>query len=234
MEIVRKEFVGEGGTHCVYKCEVIGEIYQIPLVLKIFKNPNSSKVNEEVESYEAVKRLNLPTLALLKKVEFEERPAFIGEFLNTGNWLFVSTNHVITDKQRELDKINPGYLGKLFKVVAEQELYDNKLENIQNLEEVITAALADLRTASEAKYHINFDSYFLGVIKAQKNSPLRYIVGDFGDINYCPECTVAELYENNVSQIKETLLEFVVLFITERNQEYYKDQINTLCVVNEI
>jgi hypothetical protein len=234
MEIVKKEFVGEGGTHCVYRCEVIGGNYQIPLVLKIFKKPNSNKVNEELQSYEAVKRLNLPTLALLEKFEFEERPAFIGEYLNGGDWLFVSTNHVITDKQRELDKINPGYLRKLFKVVAEQELYDNKLEDIQNLKEVITAALADLKIASKAKYQINFDSYFLGVIKNQKNSPLRYIVGDFGDINYCPEWTIAKLYENNVLQIKESLLEFVMHFVIEENQQYYEDQINALCMINAI
>jgi hypothetical protein len=193
MEIIKKEFVGEGGTHCVYQCEVIGKDYLIPLVLKIFKKPNSNKANEELQSYQAIKSLNIPTLTLLEKVEFEERPAFIGQYLNAGDWLFVSTNHVITDINRELDKIDPGHLRKLFKVVAEQELYDKKLEGIQNLPEVITAALADLKTVSQAKYQINGDSYFLGVIKTQKNSPLRYIVGDFGDINYCPEWNIAEL-----------------------------------------
>ncbi|RZK40360.1 MAG: hypothetical protein EOO90_15290 [Pedobacter sp.] len=233
MEIIKKEFVGEGGTHCVYRCEVVGEDYLIPLVLKIFKNP-ISKFNEELQSYQAIKRLNIPTLTLLEKVEFKGRPALIGQYLNEDDWLFVSPNHVITDKNRDLDKIDPGYLSKLFKVVAEQELYDKKLEGIQNLTEVITEALADLKTASQTKYHINGDSYFLGVNKTQKNSPLRYIVGDFGDINYCPEWTISKLYENNISQIKETLLAFVMHFIIEKNQQYYKDQVNALCRMNAI
>lgn len=234
MEIIKKEFVGEGGTHCVYRCEVIGEDYPTPLVLKIFKNPISKKADEELQSYQVMKRLNIPTLTLLKKVEFRGKPALIGQYLNDAGWLFVSPNHVITDINRELDKIDPGYLDKLFKVVAEQELYDKKLDGIQDLEEVITQALADLKTASQAKYHINGDSYFLGVNKTQKNSPLRYLVGDFGDINYCPELTIAKLYQNNISQIRGTLLEFVTHFVIVKNQQYYKDQINALCTINAI
>lgn len=230
MEIIKKEFVGEGGTHCVYQCEVVGKDYLMPLVLKIFKNPISNKVDEELQNYQVIKSLNIPTLTLLEKVEFEERPAFIGQYLNAGNWFFVSPNHVITDRDQELEKIEPGRLRKLFKVVAEQELYDRKLEGIQNLTEVITAALADLKTASQAKYQINGDSYFLGVIRTERKSPLRYIVGDFGDINYCPEWTFAALYENNVLQIKGALLEFVMHFVIEKNQQYYKDQLKALCI----
>lgn len=228
------EFVGEGGTHCVYRCEVVGKDYLKPLVLKIFKYSNSNKINKELQNYQAMKSINLPTLTLLEKVEFEGRPAFIGQYLNAGDSLFVSPNHVITDKNRELDKIFPGYVSKLFKVVAEQELYDKKLEGIQNLTEVITAILADLKTASQAKYQINGDSYFLGVNKTQKNSPLRYIVGDFGDINYCPDWTIAELYENNILQIKGTLLEFVTHFVTEKNQQYYLDQLKAHLVMSAI
>lgn len=234
MEIIKKEFVGEGGTHCVYQCEVVGKDYLIPLVLKIFKDPISKKVNEELQSYQTMKSLKIPTLTLLEKVEFEGRPALIGQYLNAGDWLFVSPNHVITDRNRDFDKIAPGYLSKLSKVVAEQELYDKKLEGIQNLTEVITAVLADIKTASQAKYQINGDSYFLGIIRTQKKSPLRYIVGDFGDINFCPEWTFTELYENNVSQIKRTLLEFVMHFVIEKNQQYYKDQLKALCILNAI
>jgi len=230
MEIIKKAFVGEGGTHCVYQCETIGKNYPAPLVIKIFKNPLTNKVNEEIQSYQAMKSLNIPTLMLLEKVEFEERPALIGQYLNVDDWLFVSANHVITERDRQLDKFQPGYLHKLFKVVAEQELYDNKLEDIQNLKEVITAALGDLKIASQANYQINFDSYFFGVIKSQKKSPLQYLVGDFGDINYCPEWTIAKLYENNVSQIKEALMGFVTHFVVAENQQFYKDQIKTLCI----
>ncbi|MEB0262787.1 MULTISPECIES: hypothetical protein [unclassified Mucilaginibacter] len=165
MEIIKKEFVGEGGTHCVYQCEIIGKDYPTPIVLKIFKNPINNKANEELQSYKAIKSLNIPSLTLLEKVEFEERPALIGQYLNAGDWLFVSTNHVITDIDRKIGQNDPDHLRKLFKVVAEQELYDNKLECIQNLPDVIKAALADLKTASQAKYQINGDSYFLGVIK---------------------------------------------------------------------
>ncbi|MGN7204152.1 hypothetical protein ACTHQF_07745 [Pedobacter sp. SAFR-022] len=152
-------------------------------------------------------------------------PAFISQYLNASDWFFVSPNHVITDRDQELDKSEPGRLRKLFKVVAEQELYNRKLEGIQNLTEVITAALADLKTASQAKYQINCDSYFLGVIRTERKSPLRCIVGDFGDINYCPEWTFAALYGNNVAQIKGAHLEFVMHFVIEKNQQYYKDQL---------
>jgi hypothetical protein len=113
-------------------------------------------------------------------------------------------------------------------------LYYRKLEDIQNLTEVITGALADLKTASQAKYQINGDSYFLGVIRTERKSPLRYILGDFGDITYCSEWTFAALYENNVSQIKGTLLELVMYFVIEKNQQYCKDQLKAVCIESAI
>lgn len=193
------------------------------MVLKICKITGGSTVKDNLDTHRALLALQLPTLALLEQVIFDNKPALIGEYLNNDKLLFVSPNSVITIEQQIASQLNSMHSKSVIESFAEQYLYEHKLTELLNLESFLSQVVHDLHIASTGKLEIYFDSYFFGISSINGQSEIQYKIGDFDQIFHKHNLNFKELFNYNIGEFKSTIYSFIRYFLKEEKQDIYLD-----------
>lgn len=224
-----KKLIGCGGVSKVYEC-IIDTISSEVVILKV-----GCDVKKNSKNFQLVKSLGLPTLKFVKEGQLDGKLVLITEHLNNNSEIiYVTPNSVITDKMRHLEEID-NIINSIRKTrcesIAEQFRYQNKLTEITNFSEFVSAVSSDLKHASKSKIVIEFDSYFIGSLKNKSITDIDYKIADFDHIFSCEDKTVRECLDLNVSEFKK-FMEMFLNYFTIENERFanYFDQINNLTV----
>nr|WP_314839234.1 hypothetical protein [uncultured Flavobacterium sp.] len=223
--------IGAGGVSKVYECKINSISTTDLVILKVGCN-----VKNNIENYQFVKSLGLPTLSFVKEELFKGKTVLITEHLNSkSEVIYVTPNSVISDEMKLLQAIylyRGNNIKEKFESIAEQFRYQNKLSEIPNFTDFINATINDLKHASISKIVIEYDSYFIGSLKNKSTSDIHYKIADLDHIFKCEDKTKEECLELNISEFKRALATFLDHFVIEGNNkiEYEEiiNQINTL------
>lgn len=110
--------------------------------------------------------------------------------------------------------------------IAESKLYENKVNEIVNLETFISDAMLDMQKAAEANIELFFDAFFFRV-KSDTNE-IEYKIADFDCIiHHKTNENEEELIKGNKEYFKTALIEFIVYFVADDKKSDYTECVNS-------
>ncbi|OUD34971.1 MULTISPECIES: hypothetical protein [Flavobacterium] len=239
IEILDENFIGGGGNWKVYTHNLDKEF-----IIKKRDGFGSFSEDKNLENYQAIKQIGLPTLSSFA-VEFlkkYDKFVLVGENLNSSeNIIYVSPNSIrpLPEYQKEfLDENLEAVFRQMVEKertnridsmpVAERYRYENKLTQIVDFEVFCNSAIEDLKLASHKKVYISYDCYFIGSKKNSSISDLTYKLADFDDIEECCDLSFQKIFDTNKGEFKRTMTSFLQYFVCEMNIDNYLDYLGEL------
>lgn len=220
------DLIGGGGNSRVFrpnpaKTDCPGVVIKVP------------QFNKHLTDYlklrhERLTQLEIPTLSSLDICIVDGCEAVICEDLSCGNIVYVSPHSAETNESKEkreaLELFGFG-VGEHVNNLCEQVLYETKVDRIENLVEFLTIVKSDLTKLSENKVYVEYDSYFFGLDRTRRNINLCYKLADLDNI-YEDIIDREDLFDINVEQFKESIIDFIRKFVVQENQQVYIDNVN--------
>lgn len=155
----------------------------------------------------------------LKFIEGKQIEEFEAEKCKDFDFQEILNNFSIENKDKLKEKL-------IIQSIAESKLYENKVNEIVNLETFIFYAMIDMEKAAKKKIELFFDAFFFRV-KSDTNE-IEYKIADFDCIIYYKtNGNVEELIKGNKEYFKTALIEFITYFVASpQNDKYLKLVIN--------
>lgn len=221
------KLIGGGGNNKVYECCINDYAKDNVVIIKVGCN---TKTN--IENYNLIKSLGLPTLAFVDEGSYNNRTILITEHLNINSekLIYVSPNSVITESHRMINQLNPfKNNNELIEPIAENCRYKNKLSEIVNLNEFIFNTMSDLRRISSSKVVVEYDSYFIGSLKDSCVSKINYKIADLDNIYECKDWSSQRCFEKNKSELEIMIRGYILHFVSDGQiKEDYNSIINKI------
>jgi len=220
------EHIGQGGNWDIYRLE--NTLKTKHFVFRIPKCNSESKIENYLYNYSLIKRLNLPTLNIVIKYSKNRENGIKTEDLNYLNdWIYVSHNSLYSDSQKQIHQLSNSILKdeKQKKSRKSPEIegyrYRNRLSEILNFNLFLEDCVKDLIRTTENDILIEYDSYFFGTSRNEKQSDIDYKIVDLDNIFDKTEKKYDELFELNLAEFTRAITGFVNYFIDKNEQDKY-------------
>lgn len=199
-------------------------------IVRFPKRSYGTAIDDYINNYQLIKKLGLPTLNTVERIDCKGKTGIITEDLNyLKDTIYVSHNSVYSKSRKVLDALNPSANESHEKIRPEYEefRYTNRLEKITNFEEFVSNIKKDLLVAATQGVLIDFDSYFFGSQKLAKASAIDYKLVDLDNILVDEEKNAAVLYENNLSEFDRAIRGFINHFVEDTMQFLYLEYLTS-------
>ena len=235
MKIKNRKRLGSGAFWFVDRVELTDEVMINGIIYKTViiktKKNNSADIDENIKTYNFIKKAQLPTLAFYEKDTIDENDCIISEDLNLGSIIYVSPNTArnIPDQARLLLNLLMNKSDEMSNddiSIFENEMMNNKISIIDNFDCIYSKLMCDMETATKNELGMCEDAFFFGIKKEQLVT-IDYKIADFDTIITRDIAYSDEIVKRNQITALNSLLEFLMYFHEEnQNKKEYDSKLN--------
>ena len=221
--VLSQKGIGEGGNWRVYRCLLQNGL---TMIVKEPKNWPQRSIQCNLERYNLVKDLGLPTTSFLEKSHYNKKDVLVTEDLKKNGISFVSPNSVWTEDDKKRSSITRLFLhqtsSERFESEEEQYFYEHRSQSVPNFPNFLKRVTEDINKATENNIQISFDSYFFSIEKDNPNSRIDYKIADWDNIEKCEDKNFQVLLKSNMEDFQQAMSDFLNSFVQEgKNRNSY-------------